>query len=263
MNGPVVPLRRSVRWRASATVTALLLLSGGAWAVLSRPPLLGKMDMAMGTTPALPKGPLHLLVAVRPGMGVADPGLFLALWLLMMVAMMFPSVAPVVVGFARISRARAVWGSVASFVVGYLVSWTAVGTGALLVQEGLVTLLPESRALHLIAGMAIAAGGIYQFTVWKRVCLSYCRTPLSFFLREWRPGVGGAFTMGARHGGFCVGCCWGVMLVLFTVGLMNLAWMAALSAVIALEKVTPAGDTASRVVGGAFVVMGGLTALLS
>ena len=198
------------------------------------------------------------------------PLLFLAIWVVMMVAMMFPSVAPMVIGFVRISQNKDThtrsWGSVAAFVAGYLVSWTAVGVVALLLQLLFTHFLQGStsvRALQIIAGAAVIVAGLYQFTRWKRVCLSHCRTPLSFFLHTWRSGVNGALEMGTRHGAFCVGCCLGLMLVLFVTGLMNLAWMAVLSVIIAVEKLTPAGDAAARIAGGAFVLIGGLIAVIS
>jgi predicted metal-binding membrane protein len=275
-------------WRGTAVIASLLLLlSGLAWVVLIKqwesmaipgippPEQTSSISMpGMGDTP--PSQPvslttrLHGLLLVHPGMGGVHPLLFLAIWVLMMVAMMFPSVAPMVIGFVHISRNKGSlatsWGTVGAFVAGYLGSWAAAGVAALLLQLMLVRALQDStpvRVLQLTGGTAVIAAGVYQFTPWKRVCLSYCRTPLSFFLHAWRPGIKGALEMGTRHGAFCAGCCWGLMLVLFVTGLMNLAWMAALSVIIGVEKLTPVGNTAARILGGAFVAIGGLITVVS
>jgi predicted metal-binding membrane protein len=90
------------------------------------------------------------------------------------------------------------------------------------------------------------------------VCLVHCRSPLSFILHQWREGISGAFRMGIDHGAYCVGCCWGLMLVLFAMGLMNLTWMGLLTAVIFVEKVSQHGPSFSRVLGGVLIVLGAL-----
>jgi len=102
---------------------------------------------------------------------------------------------------------------------------------------------------------------VYQFSRLKRICLSRCRTPFAFLLGEWRPGVGGAFVMGARHGLLCVGCCWALMALLFVGGVMNLAWVAALAIGVAAEKLMPLGDRLAPVLGMMLVALGSIRLL--
>lgn len=113
------------------------------------------------------------------------------------------------------------------------------------------------RALSPVAGASILiAAGIYQWLPLKQSCLSRCRTPFGFLSTEWREGRRGALIMGVRHGTFCVGCCWLLMALLFVAGVMNLAWVAVLSAIVLLEKVSPAGPAIARVAGVLFVAVG-------
>jgi predicted metal-binding membrane protein len=196
---------------------------------------------------------------------VLGAGLFLSMWVAMMVAMMFPSVYPMVLLFARISKGQA--GPSAQtqvptwiFVAGYLVIWTLIGSvmylAALVVRwvTGQVSWLGE---WGFVGSAIILIGvGLYQCSRWKGVCLTHCRSPLSFILHQWRGGMLGAFRMGIDHGAYCVGCCWGLMLVMFVMGLMSLVWMGGLTMVIFLEKVTRYGPALSKVVGGVFIVLG-------
>jgi predicted metal-binding membrane protein len=194
-----------------------------------------------------------------------EASLFLVMWVAMMVAMMFPSVYPMVLLFARISKGQSAspgspqvptW----VFIAGYLVIWTLVGglMYALYLTvpwvwghvAGLSDWTPVGIAVVLIGA------GLYQLSAWKGICLTHCRSPLSFVLHKWRQGVGGAFLMGVDHGAYCVGCCWSLMVVMFVMGLMSLAWMGALTAVIFVEKVTRYGPTLSKVTGGIFILLG-------
>jgi predicted metal-binding membrane protein len=193
-------------------------------------------------------------------------GLFLAMWVAMMIAMMFPSVYPMVLLFARVSKGQA--GTSANkaqvptwiFVAGYLVIWTLIGgvmyLASLLVYwaNGQINWF-DDWAFVGSAGILIAAG-LYQFSRWKRICLTHCRSPLSFILHQWREGRLGALWMGMDHGAYCVGCCWGLMLVMFVMGLMSLVWMGGLTIVVFLEKVTRYGPTLSKVVGGSLIILG-------
>jgi predicted metal-binding membrane protein len=192
-------------------------------------------------------------------------GLFLAMWVAMMIAMMFPSVSPMVLLFARVSK-RPVGLSgqtqvpTGVFLAGYLVIWTRIG-GAMYLA---------SRVMHWASGyingfdewafigsaIILMAAGLYQFSGWKRVCLTHCCSPLSFILHHWREGVLGTLRMGIEHGAYCVGCCWGLMLVMFVMGLMSLGWMEGLTIVIFLEKVGHYSPVLSKVVGGAFILLG-------
>jgi predicted metal-binding membrane protein len=179
---------------------------------------------------------------------VGSLGFFVVLWVLMMAAMMFPSVWPAVAMYGMVIRRRAAsgvhtTGASAAFVTGYLASWTAFGLvafGLLAIARasGLDTLSDADLARYGVAPVALAAA-VYQVLPLKQVCLKHCRGPLSFFLQHWRNGFGGALRMGVRHGAYCVGCCWLLMLVLLAVGVMSITWMAVVSVAIAVEKLAP------------------------
>ncbi|MDQ3381971.1 MAG: DUF2182 domain-containing protein [Actinomycetota bacterium] len=199
-----------------------------------------------------------------PGTDLGALGWFIGVWVTMMAAMMLPSVAPMVLLFARVSRQRAIqrrayvptW----IFVLGYLAVWTAFGLVAYGVY-GLVAaleggLLAWDRAGPYVAGGAVAGAGLYQLTPLKSICLRHCRGPMHFMLHGWREGRSGALRMGVAHGTFCVGCCWGLMLALFALGVMSVFWMAAVAAVVFAEKVIPSGERASRAASVALVALG-------
>ena len=192
-------------------------------------------------------------------------GLFLATWVLMMVAMMFPSVAPMVLTHARIVRSRGE-GAVptASLVLGYLAVWTAAG----LVPLAIIQLLGSSFGSSLsqwlprIGGAVVVLAGVYQLTPLKNACLRACRSPLSFVLsHDFGGGGPAAARAGASHGLYCLGCCWALMAVLAVLGLMNLAWMAVFAVVFFLEKNWRHGVLLARIAGIACVVLG--TAVLA
>ena len=180
---------------------------------------------------------------------VGSLGFFVVLWVVMMAAMMFPSVWPAVAVYGLVVRRRASRGGhslprSASFVAGYVGSWTAFGLGAfgLLAvgrSAGLDSLSTAELARYVVAPVALA-GAVYQVAPIKQACLHHCRSPLHFFLEHWRDGARGAFVMGARHGVYCVGCCWMLMLVLLALGVLNVTWMVVVSVAIAVEKLAPA-----------------------
>jgi predicted metal-binding membrane protein len=181
---------------------------------------------------------------------VGSLGFFVVLWVLMMAAMMFPSVWPAVVVHGLVVRRRASASAhslarSAAFVAGYVGSWTVFGLGAFALlavarSAGLDSLSTAELARYVVAPVALA-GAVYQVAPFKQACLRHCRGPLHFFLEHWRDGSRGAFVMGARHGVYCVGCCWMLMLVLLALGVMNVTWMVVVSVAIAAEKLAPAG----------------------
>jgi predicted metal-binding membrane protein len=179
-----------------------------------------------------------------PGTALGALGWFLGVWVVMMAAMMFPSVAPTVALYARMARRRS---PVAPFVFagGYLVTWTAAGVLAYgvfdLGRRVLGGELAWDGAGRWVAGGTLVAAAAYELAPLKDVCLTKCRSPLGFLLGSWRDGSRGALEMGARHGAWCVGCCWALMASLFALGVMSLAWMALVAALIALEKTLPWG----------------------
>lgn len=142
--------------------------------------------------------------------------------------------------------------------MGYLAVWTLYSVAATAAQWGLHTaaLLFPGGASPYLAGGLLAAAGLFQLTPLKHACLHRCRTPLGFLMTEWRRGLKGAWVMGARHGRYCVGCCWALMVLMFVLGVMNLLWMAALAALCLVEKVAPAGDRVGRVAGVLFIGWG-------
>ena len=185
------------------------------------------------------------------GMAMGSPwnagalGAAFLMWTTMMAAMMLPSVLPTVRLVAGGNRRAMAGGAAATppalFVLGYLVAWTSFSALATTLQGGLLSLSLLTPVLSAsdrrLGGAMLVAAGAYQLTPWKVRCLARCQSPLSFLLLRWREGRCGALAMGVRHGLFCVGCCWALMLVLFVVGVMNFAWVVALAVVILLEKV--------------------------
>ena len=212
--------RRRLLARGEALLAALLLaLAVLAWVVTAD--RMGGMDAGPGTDPG-------------------TIGFFVVVWVVMMAAMMFPSVLPMVVVYERVSRERVGTGF---FVSGYLITWTIAG----LLAYGLFDLgravagdaLAWDRAGRYVAAGVLAVAAVYQLTPFKNRCLSKCRGPLRFVLESWRDGRVGALRMGMEQGAWCVGCCWALMASLFALGVMSLAWMAFVAALIALEKLAP------------------------
>ncbi len=180
------------------------------------------------------------------------------MWAVMMVAMMVPSITPMVLVFSGLNRQRRrlkqTHVSTAVFVAGYLVAWVAFSALATLLQwplhaHSLLTPMMNNDS-RILAGSVLLIAGIYQWTPWKDACLRQCRTPLSFLMTEWRSGVFGALFMGVRHGIYCVGCCWALMLVLFAVGVMNLLWILLIAGFVLAEKLVPAKLNAFRGLSG-------------
>ena len=191
-------------------------------------------------------------------------GLFLLTWLVMMVAMMFPSVAPMTLAFAGVSRARGD-GLVPTdaFIASYLFVWTAAGLVPLLILQGVNALwMTPPSWLARVGGLVIIVAGVYQFTPLKDACLRACRSPLGFVMtHNFGGGMASAVRAGAAHGVYCLGCCWALMAVLAVLGLMNIAWMAVIAAVFFIEKNVRFGNLLPKAVGVACIA-GGLAVLL-
>ena len=189
-----------------------------------------------------------------------DLVLVFLMWTIMMVAMMLPAASPMVLLFAEISRRRNDRDAFVSswyFLSGYLTAWTGFSILATLAQWGLLTAdlvspMMVSTNKILGAGLLLIAG-FFQFSPLKNACLAHCRSPIGFFATEWRPGSLGAFKMGLKHGGYCLGCCWALMGLLFAFGVMNLLWVAGLSVFVLLEKVIPWPQLVSRLAGFLFI----------
>lgn len=177
-----------------------------------------------------------------PWTGLGTLGWFLAVWLVMMAAMMLPSVAPTVALYSRMTKDRSRL-LAAIFTGGYLVTWAAAGALAFAIARGggLVAgdVLAWDRGGRWVAGATLVGAALYELTPLKDVCLGKCRSPLGFLLGAWRDGRAGALRMGVGHGAWCVGCCWALMLSLFALGVMSIAWMAFVAGLIATEKMLP------------------------
>jgi predicted metal-binding membrane protein len=213
---------------ALTTYAVLFVLAAAAWTV---------SDLRMADMDAGPGSPLGTFA------------FFLTTWVVMMAAMMFPSVGPMVHMYVNIQRGRrrrgmaAPKGATACFVAGYLLVWGGAGVLAYLaVRAGSrfwgSSVTWDNGGRWIAAGVLVAAA-CYEATPLKRVCLSHCRSPVTFVLGSWRNGRGGALQMGVRHGAWCLGCCWALMAALFALGVMSIAWMTVIAALIAVEKLLP------------------------
>ena len=236
--------------REAGLVAVLLVLAAASWVLTSTQ--LSGMDMGRWTDP----GPV---------------GFFVATWVVMLAAMMFPSVAPMVVAYDRIQQHRrktgryAPAGATAVFVAGYLLAWTVFGLVAYSLYMSVASLAPglfgsDQGGRYVAAGVILLAA-VYQLTPAKNVSLMKCRTPMDFILHRMRPGYRGALVMGVEHGAWCVACCWALMTALFALGVMSIGWMALIGAFIAGEKMLPWKRLANLSVAVALAVIALVVAL--
>jgi predicted metal-binding membrane protein len=251
-------------------VTATAETPRTAYRVLERRATLGTVGVLVGLAllgwwatgvqaDRMDDGMLTGLADVRAGMpfDMAAP-VFLLMWVTMMVAMMFPTIAPVVLLHRMVMRKRGVGDlPTATFVAGYLLVWTVAGILPLLALYGFGELRDGGPWVDRLAGGVLVVAGAYQFTRWKALCQKACRSPLTFLTtHDFGTGLSGTLRAGASHGLYCLGCCWALMAVLLVVGIMNLLWMAVIAAVFLAEKNWSRGDLLTRVAGTALVVYG-------
>jgi predicted metal-binding membrane protein len=184
---------------------------------------------------------------------------FIGVWLVMMAAMMFPSVAPTVALYSKLRNSRRL-GAPLVFTSGYLLVWGTVGVLAFALAWGGSELFGDvlvwDRTGRWIAGVTLLVAAAYELTPLKDVCLGKCRSPLGFLLGSWRDGLSGALKMGSRHGAWCVGCCWALMASLFALGVMSLVWMALVAGLIAFEKLIPSRRVATYGTAGVLLALG-------
>ena len=236
-----------ISFQRNVILGLLLALAAAAWAVLVWQGKGADMGMAMDS----------------PTMGLRAP-LFLAIWIIMMVAMMFPTAAPMIVAFHKVQASKRQRGeafvSTWIFVAAYLLVWGLSGIAAYagaLAAEAVAarTALSPATAAHF-GGIVLVAAGLYQLTPLKDLCLSKCRTPITFIMTSWRDGAAGALRMGLLHGAYCLGCCWLLFVILFPLGIMNIAAMAVITLLIFAEKTLPWGRAAARVAAVALIAYG-------
>lgn len=233
-----------VRSDRALILGSLLALAAAAWGVLIWQSAVRDDDMSLT-------------------MGMGAP-LFIALWVAMMVAIMYPTAAPMIMMFAKIHDGRKARGQTFVptwvFAGAYILVWSATGIGAYGVAVAGDALAGESAWVMdnapRLGGALLIGAGLYQLTPLKDICLGKCRSPLSFILNSWREGQGGSFRMGVEHAVYCLGCCWLLFLILFPLGMMNVAVLALLTALIFAEKVLPRGRQIAYVAGAALAVYG-------
>jgi predicted metal-binding membrane protein len=197
-------------------------------------------------------------MASGPDMELGTLGFYVTVWVVMMAAMMFPSVAPTVIVYDRLRAGHRERGkgagteATALFVAGYLSVWSAAGLAAYGLIKAVAAADPAflawDEAGQYVTGGVIVTAAIYQVTPMKQACLVKCRSPLMFLAERWRYGRLGALELGMRHGAWCLGCCWALMAALFAVGVMSVGWMALIAAFIAGEKLLPRPVIARRTV---------------
>lgn len=233
------------RWKLTFWLLALSLIG---WTFLAW------MALDMGHPLA------QLMMPASSTWTTANMWAILCMWAIMMAAMMLPSALPAVVTFARLCESRGEHPRFLAFVWAYLLVWIGFSVAGTAMQwflqfEDQLSPMIVSTSVGL-SGSLLLIAGLYQFSPLKRVCLANCRTPMVFFLGQWRAGIRGAFVMGLRHGWFCLGCCWALMALLFVGGVMNIAWIAALSIAVAIEKIAPYGDKIALLLGFGLIVAG-------
>ena len=256
------------------TAIALAALVALAWTYL----LVLSRQMSDASTAGMASMPGMTGMQGMPGMsdgataGSAESAaLTVLMWWTMMIGMMVPSAAPMVLLFGNVQRRQLAAESpklrVALFTGGYLAAWGAfsvLAAGAQIALARFALLLPEQLTVSTWLGaLLVALAGVYQLTPLKNVCLRGCRSPAEFLSSHWRRGSGGAFRMGIQHGLYCVGCCWLLMGLLFVVGIMNLLWVAAIAALVLIEKLMPNGETTAEIGGVALLLLAAYLAFIA
>jgi predicted metal-binding membrane protein len=251
----VSPLRELLLRDRLTILVALAGVTGLSWLYLWR--LASQMTVGSGMAG------MAMTAAPKPW-EATDFALMFVMWWVMMVGMMLPSATPMLLTFATINRRRRArcdtFVPTAVFAAGYLASWGGFGLAATVIQwalgrAGLVSPMAQTTSPFLAAAFFVAAG-LFQLTPLKHACLEKCRSPLDLVLNSWRDGSRGAFVMGLSHGLYCIGCCWLLMVLMFAGGAMNLLWMAAITAVVFVEKLVPGGPWFARGSGIVMVAFG-------
>lgn len=240
------PLRALIRARPW-TAAGILAVALGGWILL----LWGAADMG---------SPVAQLMMPLSAWSTANWLAVFGMWTVMMAAMMLPSALPMMLCFGTLNERRGERARTLLFAAAYLALWTAFSGTATVAQWTLQSagwVSPMIVSLSpVLSGVLLLIAGIFQFSRLKQTCLRACRSPVGFLIGDWRNGPLGAWRMGIRHGLYCLGCCWALMALLFVGGVMNLLWIAALAALVALEKLAPRGELIGRGLGGAMIGLG-------
>jgi predicted metal-binding membrane protein len=242
--------------------SCIFLISALAWAYLIY------LDQQMSSAMAYDRMMAEMGMTREASWTPSDAFFTFAMWVVMMAGMMSGTAAPVLLLFAASSTNRGKPGvplAVVLFGAGYAAVWIGFSAGAAIAQwalhEAMMLSVSMAASSARVGGAILLGAGAYQLTPFKGACLAHCRSPIGFLMTNWRNGRLGAFQMGLRHGAYCLGCCWALMCVLFVVGVMNLVWVGALTVLVLLEKIGPAGGLLARVAGVAMVVFGALRLL--
>jgi predicted metal-binding membrane protein len=279
-------VERLLRRDRTITLTGLAALCVLAWLYIAAGAGLGMSAWGMTTLALFPHQQVTDIMSGIPGtdMGGTASGwttwgpvtwaLMVAMWWVMMIAMMMPSAAPTILLYARVHRRALAQGQsqdrlapTGAFAAGYVLAWLgfSVLVAALhwaLEYAGLVSAMMMSSQSRWLSGAVLIAAGLYQLSPLKDMCLAHCRTPASFLARHWRPHSLGALRLGAMHAAYCIGCCWILMALLFVGGIMNLAWIAALALLVLIEKLLPEGQWVGRGAGVGLIAWGFATSLV-
>ena len=257
-------VERLLRRDRIIVLSLLLAVIGASWGYVLAGAGMGMTAFEM-TQMSLTAEPMAGMAMEPAAWSPAYAVMMFFMWWIMMIAMMLPSATPMILLFATVNRRRRESGSpyvpTTVFTGSYLLAWAGFALAATAVHWGLhqAGLLAPGMVVTsqlLGAGLLIAAG-LYQLTPLKQACIRHCRMPAFYLASHWRPGMRGAFILGARHGAYCLGCCWFLMLLLFFGGVMNLYWIAGLAVYVLLEKTVPAGHWLDYGLGAALTLAGG------
>lgn len=278
-------VERLLRRERAVTLLALAALCALAWTYLLEGAGLGHAAGDMTTLSLFPHaaapGPAMNMPGMETAAATVRPGawspaawaLTVGMWWTMMVAMMAPSAAPTVLLYGRVRRCALAQGQKAglapsgAFVAGYLLVWLgfSIAAAALhwgLERTGLLSATMMGSQSRWLSAAVLLAAGLYQLSPLQNLCLAHCRSPAAFLSRHWRPGPTGAVRLGVLHGAYCVGCCWLLMGLLFVGGVMNLAWIAALTLLVMAEKLLPGGRWIGRACGAVLIAWAAATLLV-
>jgi predicted metal-binding membrane protein len=275
-------LERLLQRDGAITLVGLFALWALTWTYLASGAGLGMSAWDMTRLALLPQQHPVAPMPAMPGMDMTAMAttwdlriwaLMVAMWWTMMIAMMTPSAAPTILLYARVHQHARAQGQLqatraptSAFLAGYFLMWLAFSIAATALHQtlesaGIISAMTMGSQVRWLSGTALIATGLYQLSPLKHACLSHCRAPAEFLARHWRPGMLGALRLGVVHGAYCVGCCWMLMVLLFVGGVMNLAWIAALSLLVLAEKVLAAGRWLGYCTGIALVAWGAVILL--